>query len=166
MMRHRTNKHKLDGLIALVLFGVFAACVLSVLLTGADVYRRLTERDREAYSRRTCVQYVATKVRQARSGSDIRVDNFDGVDRVSLVEEIEGDKYVTMVYCFDGYLRELFTFDDPEGEVFFPEDGEKIIEAQDMTASLDDGLLTVNITDGSGNESTITLSARGEGALS
>ncbi len=163
-MRHRTNKHKLDGLIALVLFGVFAACVLSVLLTGADVYRRLTERDRRTYSQRTCVQYVATKVRQAKSGSAIRVDSFDGVDRLSLLEEIDGEKYVTMVYCCDGYLRELFTFDDPDGEFFYPEDGEKVMEAQSMSASLEDGLLTISITDGSGSESTITLSARGSEA--
>ena len=35
----------MGGLLVLLLLGVFAVCVLSVLLTGAEGYRRLTERD-------------------------------------------------------------------------------------------------------------------------
>ena len=53
MKRTRIHYH-LDGLIALLLFGVFAVCVLAVLLTGASAYQRLTQRDMAAYdSRRT-----------------------------------------------------------------------------------------------------------------
>ena len=44
-MKQRTVKHNIDGLAALLLFGIFAACVLSVLLSGAGAYRRLTQRD-------------------------------------------------------------------------------------------------------------------------
>ena len=161
MRHHRTQKHQIDGLIALVLFGVFAACILSVLLTGADVYRRLTARDQAAYDRRTCAQYVATKVRQAQAGGMVRVDDFDGVDAISFAEDIEGEIYITQVYCWDGWLRESFTF---EGADFFPEDGEKIIEAQAMDLELEDGLLTVDLTDGSGAETHLVLSLRGEGA--
>ena len=47
-MKRKPIQHQMDGLIALLLFGVFAVCVLAVLLTGADAYRRLTERDRRA----------------------------------------------------------------------------------------------------------------------
>ncbi len=63
-MKKRPIQHQLNGLMALLLFGVFAACVLAVLLTGANAYRRLTQRDQEAYLRRTCVQYLATRVRR------------------------------------------------------------------------------------------------------
>ena len=41
----------MDGVFVLLLFCVFAVCVLSVLLTGAGAYRRLTERDRVSYDR-------------------------------------------------------------------------------------------------------------------
>ena len=63
-MRRRGNQHQLGGLLMLLLFGVFAACVLILLLTGARAYRRLTQRDQAAFDRRTCVQYLATRVRQ------------------------------------------------------------------------------------------------------
>ena len=107
MRRRREQKHEVTGLIALVLFGVFAVCVLSVLLTGADVYHRLTVRDREAYARRTGVQYVATKVRQAPAGSAVAVADFGGVDALELYEDIDGARYVTRIYSYGGWLREL-----------------------------------------------------------
>ena len=43
----------MDTLLALLLFGLFSVCVLAVLLTGADAYRRLTRRDRLAFDSRT-----------------------------------------------------------------------------------------------------------------
>ena len=45
MKRQGTKRH-MDGLLMLLLFGVFAVCVLIVLLTGARAYRGLTDRDR------------------------------------------------------------------------------------------------------------------------
>ena len=161
MRRRREQKHEVTGLIALVLFGVFAVCVLSVLLTGADVYHRLTVRDREAYARRTGIQYVATKVRQAQAGSAVAVSDFGGVDALELYEDIDGERYVTRIYSYDGWLRELFTA--VEGE-FLPGDGEKVIEAGDMELTLDSGLLDIALTDGTGTETQLVLSLRGEEA--
>ena len=65
MMNVMRKKRKTDALVVLLLFGVFAVCVLSVLLTGADAYQRLSERDRVSYDQRTAAQYLSTRVRQA-----------------------------------------------------------------------------------------------------
>ena len=62
MRAQKRLRHRMDGLLALLLFALFAACVLAVLLTGARAYRRLTLRDQASYNTRTCVQYVATPV--------------------------------------------------------------------------------------------------------
>ena len=35
MMRKKPVQHHMEGLLVLLLFGIFAACILSVLLTGA-----------------------------------------------------------------------------------------------------------------------------------
>ena len=146
---------------ALLLFGVFAACVLLVLLTGADAYRRLTERDQAAYDRRTCVQYVATRVRQADCAGGVSVSEFDGVPVLELHETIEGTDYVTLVYCYDGWLRELFAAADAGLD---PEAGETVMEAQDLALTLKDGLLTAAVTDSQGTVNTLVLSLRsGEG---
>ena len=152
------RKHHIDGLLALLLFGVFAASILSVLLTGAQVYQRLTQRDQNAYDQRTCVQYLATKVRQAAVGSRVTVEQFGGADALTITEELGGEEYLTRIYCYDGWLWELFTADR---DGFLPEDGEKLLSAQALTLELSGGLLRAELTDSSGQTLSLTLALRG-----
>lgn len=159
-MRFKSTKHHIDGLIALLLFGVFAACILSVLLTGSEAYRRLTERDRSSFATRTCLEYVATKVRQAGSAESISVDSFDGTNALLITEDIGGRSYVTRVYCYDGWLREIFAAASTE---YSASDGEKIIRADSLDFSLDGGLLTATLSDSDSGADSITLSLREEG---
>ena len=154
----REKDHSLNGLLALLLFGIFAACVLSVLLMGADAYQRLTERDRESYESRTVAQYIATRVRQADRSGGISAGAFGGSDALELWETIDVEAYVTRVYCHDGWLRELFT--DASGD-FAPEDGEPVLEAESLSVSLSGaGLLTVEITSADGETQQVTLYLR------
>ena len=95
-MRRKPIQHHIDGLAALLLFGVFAACILAVLLTGADAYRRLTQRDQASYDRRTGTQYIATRVRQADRQDGVAVERFGDTDVLILGA---GEEYVTYVYC-------------------------------------------------------------------
>lgn len=159
-MKKRTH---ISDLLALLLLGVFAACVLAVLLSGAGAYRRLTGRDDAAYDRRTAAQYLTTRVRQADAAGMVSVRDFTGSepavsgDTLVLTEVIDGTAYATLVYCHDGYLRELFSDGSWESA---PEDGEKVLEAQALAFTQgEDGLLTVEITapDGAVDRLFLTL---------
>lgn len=154
-MKQKPIKHHMDGLIALLLFGVFAVCILAVLLTGADAYRRLTQRDRAAYERRTCVQYVATRVRQSDRLDGVRLEEFNGTDCLVLDAE---EEYVTRIYCHDGWIMELYCAAGLEMDT---EDGEPVMAAEGLGFTLDDGLLTITATDSQGTEQTLLLSLRG-----
>ena len=157
MKRQGTKRH-MDGLLMLLLFGVFAVCVLIVLLTGAKAYRGLTERDRAAYDRRTCVQYIATKVRQGDVEGGVTVEPFG--DTAALCMRQYG--FVTRVYCYDGWLMEMYTFEDAE---LTPQDGEKVMPLSGLSFDLEDGLLTVELQSGEGVTDTLRLALRsGEGA--
>ena len=161
-MNMKQNKGKIDALIVLLLFGVFAVCILSVLLTGADAYQRLSQRDQTSYDSRTAAQYLTTRVRQADRLGDVTVEDFGGADALVFTEEIDGAVYRTTVYCYDGYLRELFA--DGE-EIFLPEDGEKILQAQDLTLTLTGQILQAELTDPAGEVQDLTLYLRSrEGA--
>lgn len=161
-MKMKQNKRKTDALVVLLLFGVFAVCILSVLLTGADAYRRLAQRDQLSYDRRTAGQYLSTRVRQGDRLGNVTVASFEGVDALVLSEEIEGETYETLVYCYDGYLRELFA---AAGGGFLPEDGEKVLEAQSMSLQKDGQTLTVELTGPVGEVQELTLYLRSrEGA--
>ena len=156
-MRRRGNQHQLGGLLMLLLFGVFAACVLILLLTGARAYRRLTQRDQAAFDRRTCVQYLATRVRQGDAAGGVSVRPFGEGNALALPA---GEGYVTWVYWHDGWLMELYTLEDSG---LSPEDGARIMPLAGLSLPLKDGLLTAELADGAGETDTLLLSLRGGG---
>jgi len=133
MMKNRSG---LSGIFPMLLLAVLAACVLTVLLAGADLYRGLAERDSEAYPVRTAGQYIAVKVRQAPG--DVAVGDFDGCPALILTEEADGAVYHTRIYCHDGWLRELYAAADAG---MTPADGEKLLELDSLTFSEENGLL-------------------------
>lgn len=156
MIKRQTKQH-MGSLLALLLFAVFAVCILSVLMTGAGVYQRLSQRDDDAYTRRTATQYVSTKVRQAENSDAIRVEDFDGVPALTLRQDLGGVVLLTQIYCHDGWLRELFHL---EGSGLIPSDGEKVLPMQAMSVEQKGSLLFVRLTDAEGQEQLLTLSLR------
>lgn len=160
-MRDQRAKQHIDALAALLLFGIFAVCVLTVLLSGAGAYRRLTARDDAACDQRTRAQYIATRVRQADRADQVSVEQLGGVPALRLPE---ADGYVTWVYCSGGWLMEMYTSAEAE---LAPEDGTRLMEAAGMSLSLEEGVLEVGITGPEGWEDRLYLSLRsGEGELS
>ncbi|GFI62499.1 hypothetical protein IMSAG049_01683 [Clostridiales bacterium] len=158
-MIKKTTQHYMEWLVALLLFGIFAVCVLIVLLTGADAYRGLTQRDRDAYLRRTCTQYIATRVRQADSLGDIAVEPFGEGNALAIAE----GEYHTLVYCYEGWLMELYCGIEAELE---PEDGERLLEMKGLDFYLEEGVLTAVIGVDEETEDTLRLclrSGRGSG---
>ena len=155
-MRRKPIQHHIDGLAALLLFGVFAVCVLAVLLTGADAYRRLTQRDQAAYDRRTCEQYLTTRVRQADRTGSVAIENRGGTDVLVLGAD---EEYITYIYYYDGWLMELYIW---SGEPMVPEEGRQLLEAEGLEMSLEGNLLTFKISPAPGVTDTMLLSLRGE----
>lgn len=157
-MGNKSNT-KTDTLWALIMFGVFASCVLLVLLTGAKAYDSLILREEESYSLRTASQYVATRFRQGDSTGAITVSDFGGIDALCLSSDIDGRQFITRVYCHGGYLKELFTAADGD---FEPEDGEQLIALEDMSLELSNGVLKAVLTEADGDVSELYLSMRSE----
>lgn len=166
-MKEQTTE-RISGLLVLVLLGVFAVCILIVLLTGAKSYGRLAERDNTAFDHRTAAQYLSTKIRQSDSENAIYIGSFDADsaqnegDTLVLRENIGESEYLTRIYCKDGYLRELFgTAEDG----LQPEDGEKILAAESLHLVQNGRTITVEITNADGETTSLVLTLRsGEGA--
>lgn len=157
-MKNFWKNGSLSGLVALLTFVLFAISILFVLLNGAGVYRRLTQRDQHSYDSRTCVQYVATKMRQAPSPDAVSAGTFETVDCLEISQDIEGSEFVTRIYCYENWLMEIFTLADGD---FYPEDGEKILPLSSMSVSQDGDLFTFVLTDTQGYTQRLTLTVRG-----
>lgn len=143
------RRRNADVLGALLSFTLLAMCLLAVLLGGVRVYRGLAERGQESFQRRTAMEFLETRLRQADSAGSVWLGAFDGTedregDTLFLRETLEGEDYWTRVYCWNGQLRELFAPADGDCR---PEDGEVLLPAEALRLSRDGALLTASLTE-------------------
>ena len=146
-MREMQKRSGLPGIATLLVFAVFAVCILFVLLSGANIYRDVTERGQISFEQRTVAQYLTTRVRQSDSAGCIAVEEFEGLSALVLREEIDGETYETRIYCFDGYLWELFSGTDSG---LLPEDGEKLLQVQGLQFARSGDVLTAELVTADG----------------
>ena len=153
-----SQKQNLSGLMVLLLFGVFAVCILAVLLSGTGIYDRLTRRDAQAFDARSAAQYLSTRVHQAEGAESLSLrPGPEGGHMLCITQSYGFDAYETLLYCHDGWLCELFM--EAGGEIN-PEAGERILEVSSLEGAMEEGLLTLSITDKNGQQ-TIRLLLRG-----
>ena len=89
------------------------------------------------------MEFLETRLRQADSAGGVWLGAFDGTesregDTLFLRETLEGEEYLTRVYCWDGQLRELFTPADSGGR---PAAGAVLLRAVALRLSGAGGLL-------------------------
>ena len=156
-MKNEQKRSPWAALAALMMLALFSVSILWALLSGAGVYSRLTKQSRIHYDSRTAVQYIATKVRQAPSTDAVRAASFGGADALCITQSLDGANYITRIYCHNGYLMELFTIDE---DGFSPEDGEKILPADNLSITCSDSLLIITLTDTQGAATQLKLSIR------
>ena len=144
----------------LLLFGLFAVCILVVLLSGTSVYDRLTRRDEAAFDSRSAVQYLATRVHQAENADAVSLRTGEDGGAVLCIRQAYGDEmYETLLYCREGWLCELF---EESGADVDTVAGEKILPVESLAGSFDNGLLTLSIKDENGEQQVVLLLRGGE----
>lgn len=148
------NKQRMGALAPLGVFTLFALVILSVLLSGASAYHRLVETNQIHDNSRTALSYISARVRRAESGQAVQKAQFAQGDALVLPERLDGQAYITRIYCYQGYLMELYT---PAEGAFAPEDGTRILPMEALEITIEDGLLTVSLKDEKGNSRQIAL---------
>ena len=145
-MRKSLVQHSISGVFVFALLGLFAIFSTVMVLFGMKVYRATTERAGVHNASRVASAYLRSMLRSGDEAQAVCLETLDGVDTLTLMTEYDGDKFATRIYAWDGMLCEWFT---EAAEPFSPEDGESICEAEAMTVSAEDGLLTVRVLIGS-----------------
>ena len=104
--------------------------------------------------------FVAAKVRQNDTQNCVRIENLDGCDALVLREKLGTGSFCTWIYCHEGWLYEILV---PEKVTPKAGDGEKLIRAQGMQLELEDGFLSIHITDNHGQSTSQSLMLRSGG---
>lgn len=164
-MRKLQNSQKIDSVFTLLIFCAFAAAVLLVLILGAQVYENVTARSDAANDHRLALSYIGAKISHNDTLDNIYVDSFWGyqeepdINTLYLEEDYGDISYHTMIYLADGWIRELYC---QKGLQFNPQDGLKILEAQELTFYQyeDSGLLYITCMDKNGSSMSLYITPR------
>lgn len=157
------QQHNIESAFVLVLFAVFAMTIVAVLALGANSYRKLVERDNEGYNKRIVTSYVTAKIRDNDISGGVAVGGFssagedDGIETLHLYQEIEGEKFDTRIYYYEGYIYELLTLEDLE---FKPEAGNAVMEAKGLSFCLNEGVIEITTVDTEGHTNTAAVALR------
>lgn len=133
MYFHPSGRGLRSTLVALLCV-LFFLLAMGTALLSSGVYRAAAASSDENYAQRTALSYLANQIR--RADGPVGVGSFGGADALLLRD---GD-YVTVVYCHDGQLRELYT--EP-GTGLLPADGDAILPVASLTVTGDGALLTL-----------------------
>ncbi|MBE5906625.1 MAG: DUF4860 domain-containing protein [Lachnospiraceae bacterium] len=159
------NRHNMDSVFVLLLFAVFAGCILLVLLFGASSYESLVRRDNQAYNSRTAISYIAAKVRHSDERNSIFIGSFadrtdsskDDISTLYLKFPTDEGTYFTKIYYYDGYIREVLCADDSG---LSPEDGNEILKAKGISFLQEGNLVTVRIQNSDNSMNYLSLCPR------
>lgn len=155
MKKNFQQPFHISGFAVLLVLAVFALCLLIVVLTGAQVYTGLTEDGGIHHAQRTASAYLSTRLRQAEA---VYTEAFEDVPSLVFPEEIDGTIYLTRVYCYDGWLRELFT--EKEGH-FSPIDGENLLEMDSLSVIIEGNCLQLCFSLPDGGTGSLLWQIRG-----
>lgn len=155
----RERRHAVNGLLTLLIYGIFALFSMMLVVTGARVYRNIVSVGNENTQMRASFSYVAGKVRMsARGAGTVRVEDKEGIRVLVLASATEG--YETRIYYYDGVLREAYQAVDQD---FIPEMGEKLMELSGFRIEeTEGGQLLIETEDGEGNRHSMHLDIEGK----
>jgi len=153
----KQQSYSIDVVIGLLLFCVFTASMLFVLISGAGAYQNISNAMEEQYSGRTCLSYLAAKVKHYDTMDNVTLTSFGGVEALALDEQSGGETYRTLIYYYDGHVYELFASRD-SGLV--PGDGFEIIAVDSLRFEQAQGGLIRIICSAAGREEDVFISVQ------
>lgn len=144
------RRHIIDLLLPVTLFLVLAASSLFLVILAANVYQKNVAWEEKNYENRTCLSYVAEKIRQGDERGGVELGTFDGVPSIIIQQNFGEQSYITYLYCYDGMLRELFI---QEGVSAGVADGQEILEVDDFRITQqEEGIFRISCVDENGRE--------------
>lgn len=128
-MKERTQKHIVDILFVVALFGLFVLSAIALISIGARVYSRTMSNMDDNFTSRTAIAYITEKIHQSDSDNAVKYCSFAGNPAFSIDSTVGDIDYKTYIYEYEDVLRELTTRADLE---LSPSAGQKIIEVDEF----------------------------------
>lgn len=146
-MEERQQRHIIDVLFVLALFGIFALSAIFLITIGANIYGKTVNNMEKNFDTRTALAYITEKVRQSDLEGQISVGELDGCPALIISSGTESNQYQTYLYEYQGSLKELMMKQDI---VLSPSAGQDILSVSDFELEpVSSRLINCRITIGS-----------------
>jgi hypothetical protein len=153
----KNKSSMLDTAVVLLLMGMFILLSIGVMVLGISVYNNTNKLSADNYAQRTVLSYIANQIRRGDVSGGVEVREIEGAQALVLRQDFDGSAYLTCLYAYDGELRELFTEEGFEQELA---SGVSIMPVDDLSFELRNGMVEVEITEPSGETSSLILTPR------
>jgi len=158
MMIKVKQGQRIDTIFILMIFCVFAMSVLMVLMFSGKIYKNMHELSGEGYNEQTFLSYMWSRVKNDDKAGKIYISDFEGLPALCFDDEYDGASYQTLVYLYDGWIREMFC---QTSLSLSPALGTPVIEANSFSLEQEEyGLIKVKTDFGS-----LLISPRGKTGL-
>ena len=132
--RKKLNKIGMDTVFVLIVFLLFVLCLLASALSFAKIYKSFGDDINARFEGSQAQALIMQKLRFYDNSGSVYVTDSGGIKSLCFKEEIDGESYVTYIYCHDGMLCELFT---EESTPFDAANGNVLTAAEEFTPELD-----------------------------
>lgn len=151
-LKEQSTRGGLRSVFIALLCALFFLLAMGITLLSSSVYRQSVAAADENDARRTALSYLVNQIRRGDGGQGVLVGTFGGSDAVVLRE---GD-YITVLYCYDGALRELYT---EEGTGLGAADGVAVLPLEGLSVRAEGALLVLTAT-AQGGDCSVSVSPR------
>lgn len=150
--------HMIDFIFPVVLLFIFAVSALVVTLFATNVYQGAVDNSTRNDTARTSLSYITEKIHAGDRDGNVELGSFDGCDAVIISDEINGEKYATYIYVYDGQVKELYA---KTNAGFKAENGTKILDVNEFSMEEINGdMLRFSCTDDKGKTATDLVGIR------
>lgn len=129
------KKITISDILPVILFLVFTLSVLSFVAFSAKLYQNIVYQSESSMDTDIAARYMIEKFRSHDELGNIKIDDFKGHDAVRFENQVKDISYITYIYVYDGYLREIYA---PQSDLdeYTEDSGTEILEIKDMSTEM------------------------------
>ena len=157
------RRNRIADVFPILLFLIFTLSALGIVTFSVQIYRNIVERAEGRFDTETAAAYLSEKFRNHDDRGRIQMTDFMGSDAIAIEENIKEVPYITYIYVYDGYLRELFVEVSSLAD-HTAKDGNEILPMKSLNIEkVSDRLLRVRLKDTTDKEEETYLSIKSTG---
>ena len=136
---------------------MFVLLSIGTLILGVSIYNHANMISIGNHEQRTALSYITNQVRLNDAVDNIDIKLFHNINALTLNQEIDGSVYQTLLYCYNGQLREIFTEEGIEHE---PDSGVIIMPLESLNFESYGNAIKISLENPSGSKESILIRPR------